>query len=163
MRTKSSQQYFDFSEPSSLKVVQEYRQKYQKLSIILDQNPQILTPAHKDWAKLLSSSGKGRSGYSSEQLLRTLFVMFIERKDYRATVILVDTSDVLRPFVRLAPGATMDFTFLNKTYNALGPKTLEQMHTVLSDFVTSQELISGDKHQTIPGNLRLDMSFKELL
>jgi hypothetical protein len=67
MRIKSSQQYFDFSEQSSLKIVQEYRQKYQKLSIILDQNPQILTLAHKDWAKLLSSSGKGRSGYSSEQ------------------------------------------------------------------------------------------------
>ncbi len=147
MRTKSSQQYFDFSEQSSLKVVQEYRNKFKKISIILDQNPQILTLAHKDWAKLLSSSGKGRSGYSSEQLLRTLMVMFIERKDYRGTVILVDTSDVLRPFVRLAPGATMDFTFLNKAYNALGPKTLEQMHAVLNDFATFQELISGDKQR----------------
>jgi IS5 family transposase len=73
--------------------------------------------------------------------------MFIERKDYRGTVILVDTSDVLRPFVRLAPRATMDFTFLNKAYNALGPKTLEQMHTVLTNFATSQELISGDKQR----------------
>ncbi len=147
MRPRSCQQYLDFSEQSSLKVVQEYRRKFEKLSILLDQNPQILTLAHNDWAKLLSSSGKGRSGYSSEQLLRTLLVMFIEQKDYRGTVILVDTSDVLRPFVRLALGATMDFTFLNKAYNALGSKTLEQMHVVLNAFATSQGLISGEKQR----------------
>ncbi len=147
MRIKSSQQYFDFSEPSSLKIVKEYRQKYQKISELLDQNPQILTLAHKDWAKLLSSSPKGRSGYSSEQLLRTLMVMFIEQQDYRGTVILVDTSDVLRPFARLAPGATMDFTFLNKAYNALGSKTLEQINAVLNDFATSQNMINGEKQR----------------
>jgi hypothetical protein len=56
MRIKSSQQYFDFSEPSSLKIVLEYRQKYQKISDLMDQNPQIRTLAHMDWAKLLSSS-----------------------------------------------------------------------------------------------------------
>lgn len=147
MRIKSSQQYFDFSEPSSLKIVQEYRQKYQKISDLLDQNPQILTLAHMDWAKLLSSSPKGRSGYSSEQLLRTLMVMFIEQEDYRGTVILVDTSDVLRPFARLAPRATMDFTFLNKAYNALGSKTLEQINAVLNDFATSQNMINGEKQR----------------
>ena len=65
MRTKSSQQYFDFSEQSSLKVVQEYRNKFKKISIILDQNPQILTLAHKDWGKLLSSSGKA-GAYSKD-------------------------------------------------------------------------------------------------
>ena len=147
MRPKSSQQYFDFSEPSSLKIVQEYRVKFQKLSNLLDQNPHILTLAHKDWAKLLSSSRKGRSGYSSEQLLRTLLVMFIEQKGYRGTVILVDTSDILRPFVRLAPRATMDFTFLNKAFNALGAKTLELINAVLTDFATSQKLIHGEKQR----------------
>ncbi len=112
MRIKSSQQYFDFSEPSSLKIVKEYRQKYQKISDLLDQNPRILSLAHKDWAKLLSSSRKGRSGFSSEQLLRGLLVMFQEQKGYRGTVILIETSDVLRHFARMAPTKTMDFTFL---------------------------------------------------
>ena len=147
MRIKSSQQYFNFSEPSSLRIVKEYRQKYQKISDLLDQNPQILTLAHKDWAKTLSSSSKGRSGYSSEQLLRTVMVMFIEQQDYRGAVILVDTSDVLRPFARLAPGATMDFTFLNKAYNALGARTLEQINAVLNDFATSQNMINGEKQR----------------
>ncbi|MFC1764933.1 hypothetical protein ACFL6U_23040, partial [Planctomycetota bacterium] len=147
MRIKSSQQYFHFSETSSLNIVEAYRQKYQRVSELLDQNPQLLNFAHRDWAKLLSSSRRGRSGFSSEQLLRALLVMFIEQKDYRGTIILIATCDLLKHFVRLAPKEIMDFTFLNKAYNALGPKTLGQMHVVLNDFATSQGLISGDKQR----------------
>ena len=95
MRIKSSQQYLDFSETSSLNIVEAYRQKYQRISELLDQNPQLLNLAHRDWAKLLSSSRKRRSEFSSEQLLRALLVMFIEQKDYRGTVILIVTCDLL--------------------------------------------------------------------
>lgn len=147
MRIKSSQQYFNFSEMSSLNIVEAYRQKYQRISELLDQNPKLLNLVHRDWVKLLSSSPKGRSGFSSEQLLRALLVMFIEQKDYRGTIILIATCDLLKHFVRLGPKQIMDFTFLNKAYNALGPKTLEQMHAVLNDFTVSQQLISGDKQR----------------
>ena len=52
MRIQSMQQgYFDFSESSSLKVVDAYRQKYQGLSDLLDANPCLLELAHQDWAK----------------------------------------------------------------------------------------------------------------
>ena len=79
MRTKSSQVlYFDFSGEASIKVAQEYRAKYQAISDLLDANGQLLTLAHRDWAKLLSTSGEGRDGYTSEQLLRALIVMFLE-------------------------------------------------------------------------------------
>ena len=60
MRTKSSPvMYFDFSGESTLKVVQEYRAKYQAISGLLEANPALLTLAHRDWAKLLSTSAKG--------------------------------------------------------------------------------------------------------
>ena len=79
MRTKSSEiLYFDFSGEASIKVAQEYRAKYQAISDLLDANGQLLTLAHRDWAKLLSTSGEGRDGYTSEQLLRALIVMFLE-------------------------------------------------------------------------------------
>ena len=147
MRIKSSQQYLDFSEASSLNIVEAYRQKFQRISELLDQNPQLWNLAHRDWAKLLSSSRKGRSGFSSEQLLRALLVMFTEQKDYRGTVILIATCDLLKHFVRLNPKQVMDFTFLNKAYNALGAQTLERMGGVLNEFATSQQLISGDKQR----------------
>ncbi|MFC1763379.1 ISNCY family transposase [Planctomycetota bacterium] len=147
MRTKSSQQYFDFSESSSLKITQVYRYKYQRLSELLDENPQLLTLAHKDWAILLSCSQKGRPGHSSEQLLRALLVMFIEQKSYRGTTILIDTSEMLRSFARLAPGQAIDFTFLNKAYNALSQATVDQMNPILNQYALSQQLISGEKQR----------------
>ena len=87
MRQKSyTTRYFDFSGESSVKVAQDYRNKYEALSDILDANPALLDLAHRDWCELLSSSDDGRgSRYSSEQLLRALVVMFVENEDYRGT------------------------------------------------------------------------------
>ena len=67
--------YFDFSSPSSIQVAQDYRAKYEAISRLLDDNPQLLALAHRDWARLLSTSNKGRDGYTSEQLLRALIVI----------------------------------------------------------------------------------------
>lgn len=148
MRTKSSKTlYFDFSGESSIKVAKEYRAKYQAISQILDANRQVLGLAHRDWAKLLSTSAKGRDGYTSEQLLRALIVMFVEGDSYREVVVRIDTSEFLQYFVRLGVKATMDFTFLNKASCALSAKTLEAMNQALSQYAVQEEKISGEKQR----------------
>ncbi|MFC1782906.1 hypothetical protein ACFL02_04905, partial [Planctomycetota bacterium] len=88
MRTKSTNQtYFDFSGKSRLKVVNEYRAKYKLISQLLDDNPQLVSLVHHDLAKMLSQSKRGRkSQYTSEQILRSLLVMFIEQDSYRQVV-----------------------------------------------------------------------------
>ena len=120
MRTKaSSALYFDFSGESMVKIVKEYRVKYQAISDLLDANPRILALAHQDWSRLLSTSAKGRDGYTSEQLLRALIVMFMEGQDYRGTVVQIENSEFFRNFVRLGVKPAMAFTFLNKAYGIL--------------------------------------------
>ncbi|MCX5645420.1 MAG: transposase [Phycisphaerae bacterium] len=91
---------------------------------MLDGNPDLVARAHRDWARLLSSSPEGRAGYPSEQLLRALLVMFLEGDSYRDVVIRIDTSEFLRHFVRLGFKATMDFTFLNRAFGVLSAETL---------------------------------------
>lgn len=148
MRLKSiPEPYFDFTEKATLKVVSEYREKYQALSRLLDENPDLLALAHRDWAKLLSSSGKGRTGYTSEQLLRALLVMFIEGDSYRDAVVRIDTSEFLRYFVRLGFKATMDFTFLSKAIGVLSAETVAAMNEVLSAYAICEGKISGEKHR----------------
>ena len=148
MRTKmSNEQYFNFAGESSLKIVNEYRRKYEALSAILDANPNLLLPAHQDWVELLSTSEKGREGYSSEQLLRALIVMFLEGKSYRNTVVLIDNSEFLQYFVRLGVAETMDFTFLNKAYNALRSATLDTMNEIMTGYAITEEMISGEKQR----------------
>ena len=148
MRLKSiPERYFDFSESATLKVVTEYREKYEALSRLLDENPDLLMLAHRDWAKLLSSSGKGRTGYTSEQLLRALLVMFIEDDSYRDVVVRIDTSEFLRHFVRLGFKATMDFTFLSKAIGVLSTETVAAMNEVLRAYAVCEGKITGEKHR----------------
>ena len=148
MRTKSSKTlYFNFSGESSIKVAKEYRAKYEAISQILDANQQVLRLAHRDWAKLLSTSAKGRDGYTSEQLLRALIVMFMEGDSYRDVVIRIDNSEFLQYFVRLGVKPTMDFTFLNKASCALSAKTLAAMNQALSQYAVQEDKISGEKQR----------------
>ena len=148
MRTQALlEQYFNFAGESSLKIVNEYREKYEILSVILDDNPDLLWQAHQDWALLLSTSDEGRDGYRSEQLLRALIVMFIEGKSYRNTIVLIDNSEFLQYFVRLGVKSTMDFSFLNRAYNALSATTTDNMNDILTGYAISQEMISGEKQR----------------
>ena len=80
------QEYLDFSNKSTLKVVREYRAKYDGIGLILEANPRILDIAHEDFSKFLSKSEYGRRGFTSEQILRSIIVMFIEEKSYRDAV-----------------------------------------------------------------------------
>ena len=148
MRTQASnEQYLNFVGESSLKIVNDYREQYEQLSLLLDANPALLSLAHQDWAESLSLSDEGRDGYTSEQLLRALLVFFLEGKTYRNTVILIDNSEFLHYFVRLGVKPTMDFTFLNRAYTTLRAETLEHMNAVLTRYALTEEMISGEKQR----------------
>lgn len=145
----------DVSQPSGLKVVAEYQEKYNAIGKLLEANPELATLAHQDFTKYLSQSEGGReSEYTSEQILRALIVMFVEQDSYRDAVIRIDTSDFLRNFVGLGFKPMMDFTFLSKAYSALSPQTWQSLNRVLSEYAREEEKISGEK-------LRLDSTAYE--
>jgi len=156
MRTKSTkQQYFDFSRKSRLKVVHEYREKYKIISQLLDNNHQLVSLVHQDLAKMLSQSERGRkSEYTSEQILRSLIVMFVEQDSLRQVVIRVENSEFLRHFVGLGIKPMMDFSFLDKAFCVLSDRTWETMNRILAEYAKQQEKISSEK-------LRLDTTVYE--
>ena len=147
MRTKSSTQgYLDFTAASSSKIVVDYRQKYASISQVLEANPRLLTRVHDDLAGVLSlSEGGRRSGYTSEQVLRALVVMFVEADSYRGVVIRVANSEFLQNFVKLGPGSMMGFSFLCKAYCAISPETWHAMNRALGQYARREELICADK------------------
>jgi hypothetical protein len=132
MRAKSSTQgYLDFTAASSTKIVVAYRQKYAAISQVLEANPRLLTRVHNDLAGTVSLSEEGRrSGYTSEQVLRALVVMFVEGDSYRRVVIRVANSEFLQNFVKLELGSMMGFSFLCKAYGAIAPETWQATHPV---------------------------------
>jgi IS5 family transposase len=156
MRTKSTrQQYFDFSGKSRLKVVNEYREKYGLISQLLDDNSQLISLVHQDLVKMLSQSKRGRkSEYTSEQILRSLIVMFVEQDSLRQVVIRIENSEFLRHFIGLGIKPMMDFSFLDKAFCVLSDRTWKTMNGVLAQYAKKQEKISPEK-------LRLDTTVYE--
>ena len=140
-----NQEYLDFSSKSTLKVVREYRAKYDGIGLILDANPKILDIAHRDFSRVLSKSEYGRGGYTSEQILRSIVVMFTEMMSYRDAVILVENSEFLRNFIKLGSKMMMDFTFLCKAYTALSEETWKAINTALSGYAKKQEKITAQE------------------
>lgn len=149
-----NQGYLDFSGKTVVKVVREYRAKYEAISRILDANPGILDIAHRDFIRVLSTSEYGRAGYTSEQMLRSIVVMFIKQTDYRDTVIAVEESEFLRSFVRLGGKEMMDHTFLCKAFTALSEETWKEINGALSRYAKKKEEITSEK-------LRLDTTAYE--
>jgi IS5 family transposase len=147
MRVKSSAQgYLDFTAASSTKIVVAYRQKYAAISQVLEANPRLLTRVHNDLAGTVSLSEEGRrSGYTSEQVLRALVVMFVEGDSYRRVVIRVANSEFLQNFVKLELGSMMGFSFLCKAYGAIAPETWQAMNRALGQYARRAELISAEK------------------
>jgi hypothetical protein len=122
-----------------VKVVREYRAKYEAMGQILEANPGILDIAHRDCDRALSQSEYGRGGYTSEQILRSIVVMFIEEKSYRDTIILVENSEFLRNFIKLGHKEMMDYTFLCKAYTALSEETWKAVNEALSKYAKKKK------------------------
>ena len=156
MRIKSiEQQYFDFSFESTIKIVNEYREKYNLISQLLDENPQLVSLVHHDLAKMLSQSSKGRkSSYTSEQILRCLIVQFIEQQSFRDVVVSIENSEFLRNFVRLGVNHMMDYSFLNKAYGIISEKTWDAINQAVAKYAAQQGKISPEK-------LRMDTTVYE--
>jgi IS5 family transposase len=138
--------YLDFSRESSLKVVREYRAKYEAIDGIVRANPEMVRLAHRDLAKHLSASRSGREAkYTSEHILRALVVMFVESDSYREVVIRIEGSEFLRGFVGLGVRPMMDYSFLSKAFGCLSPETWEAINGRLQAYAAKEGKITGEK------------------
>ena len=148
MRPKfNSQQQLDFG-PSNLKITNEYYGKYERISQVLDENPQIVEAVHRDVTKVFGGKrSKGGRGceFASDTVLRILIVKQIEGLDYREAVVRIDDSHFLRKFVGIENGRMMDFTTLCKMYKAIRPGAWKKINDVLTRYALETEKISGEQ------------------
>jgi IS5 family transposase len=114
------------------KTVRQFRQKYKGVSRILDAHPEIVDAAHEDLKKLSQGGRKGRSGdFTSETILRALVVHAIEGGAFRETVVRIAESDFLQDFVRTRKKAVMDYSFLDRAFQAIRPTTWKRINELL--------------------------------
>ncbi len=139
------QQSFMFNNSvSGLKVITEYQEKYTRMDSILEENPKILNLVHADLQKF--STGKGRgSVFTSENILRTIIVRWIELDSFRDLIIRVSDSAFLRNFVKIGLGPMMDFTFLSRANKFIKSSIWEAINLVLHKAGVDNKKISGER------------------
>jgi len=131
------------------KSVREFRQKYKRISQILDENPQVLDLVHRDLKKLSQGGRRGRGGdFTSETILRALVVHAIEGLALRETIVRIAESEFLQDFLRTRKKAVMDFTFLDKCLLAIRPETWRHVNTLLGRKAAAEGRIEPETIRT---------------
>ena len=158
MRAKHVRQRgLDFSK-SHLKITNEYYARYDAVSSVLDQAPELLDLIHRDLKKTLKSvncEGRGRRPkYTTEHVLRILVCQGLEGASLRGIVVRVDESNFLRNFTRIDGLTMMDYTTLCILKNSIRNDTWKAVNRRLAEYAVQSELIDGDK-------LRLDTTAVE--
>ena len=150
MRQKSESVLCHYwSDDVPLKIVAGFREKYKLLSAVLDAHREILDLAHRDLRKVSRGGRQGRKGkYTSENILRTLVVMQTEGLGLRDAVVRIADSPFLRDFVRLGPRPMMDFSFVDRCFNAIEPETWQQINDVLARQAAEEGLIDPSAVRT---------------
>ena len=159
MRSKKDRQGRLEFNSSTLKITNDYYARYESISGILDSTPAILGLVHQDLAKSLDQTNgynrrRGRPGYTSEQLLRTIVCQSVEGLSLRDIVVRIDDSYFLRRFVKIHGDSMMDYTVLCRLRNQITPKTWAKINLALAKSAYSSEMIGGAK-------LRLDTTAVE--
>lgn len=146
---------FDWLDDSLPRAVRDYRAKYEAISEVLDENPELVGVVHQDLRKLSQGGPRGRKGdYTSENILRALVVMSVEGLPLRETVVRIADSPFLQEFLRMGKRAVMDFTFLDKCFNAIKPQTWQRINEILARQGAAEGLID-------PKTIRTDTTVVE--
>jgi IS5 family transposase len=146
---------FEWSSASDLKIVRTHRRKYKEISALLDENPEILAVAHQDLKVLSQGRRKGRrADFTSENLLRALIVHTLEGDDLRGTIVRIAESPFLQDFLRLGPRQVMDFTFLDRAFNAVRPETWKRINELFGVY-------ARDRKRIDPSAIRVDTTVVE--
>jgi IS5 family transposase len=140
---------------SELKIVRAHREKYKRISAVLDETPVILDLAAQDLKSLSQGGRNGRAAvYTAENLQRALIVHTVEGLDLRSTIILISGSPFLQDFVRLGNRPVMDFTFLDRAFKAIRPATWKKINEALAGHAAKTKRID-------PKAIRVDTTVTE--
>jgi len=141
-RKKEAVLCFESNDDGLPKVVRDYRARYRAISQVLDDNPKILAAVHADLLMLSEGDSHGRDGdYTSENILRALVVQHLEGLPFRETIIRIGSDPFLQDFLRMRKKPVMDYSFLDKCFLAIEPKTWKTVNELLGQYGVAQEAV----------------------
>ena len=150
MRVKRGRQIpLSFSSSRGPRIVAEFEHKYNRISQVLDENPEVLDLVHRDLQGASSSNPKGRTGdYTTENILRALVVYCVEGLSLRRTIVRIAHSEFLCEFLRLGNRPVMDFSFLDRCFGNIRPRTWEALVRKLGAYGVAEGRVDPSQVRT---------------
>jgi len=140
---------FESKDDGLPKVVRDYRARYRAISQVLDANPEILSAVHRDLRKLSEGDTRGRKGdYTSENILRALIAQHMEGLSFRETVIRIGSDPFLQDFLRMRKRPVMDYSFLDRCFLAIEPRTWKRINELLGRYGVARGKVDPDVIRT---------------
>ena len=146
-RSKDGQGTFEF-QAATLKLTDDYHQRYRRIAELLGEVPEILQRVHADLRKALERVNRKRARrcrYTSENVLRLSICQIIEGASLREIVVRVDDSTFLREFCRFGPDKMMGHTLFCSLRNAIRPQTWKAINRALAKRALDEGEITGDE------------------
>ena len=146
---KNPQTALSFSCSRGPKIVAEFEHKYNRISEVLDSNPDVIELVHEDLVAAASSKPMKRTGdFTTENILRALLVRCIEGLSYRDTIVRIAQSEFLCEFLRLGNRPVMDYSFLARCFGAIRPRTWEALLERLGRWAVAEGHVDPSRVRT---------------
>jgi len=124
------------------------KEQWEKISEILDANPQIARQVWDDLNRTRDGRPKrntGARGMTADQVLRFALVKMREELSYRDLADRVDDSIVLREFCRMPFGKIPAFTTVQENIKKLGPQTFVKINEAVIEYAVEMKIEDGKR------------------
>ena len=153
MRKKAERQLpLDFA--GTQKLTKEWYSLYRNIHEILEANPAVLEWVHADLTQGEKKLKRNVEGVASESILRLALVQQIEGLSFRAVIVRVDDSEMLRFFSRFYDDPVLSHSKYATLVNLIQPGTWEKVNELIVRFARDHKGFKGKQ-------LRLDTTAVE--
>ena len=153
MRKKAERQLpLDFA--GTQKLTKEWYSLYRNIHQVLEDNPAVVDLVHGDLTKGEKKLKRNVEGVASESILRLAIVQQIEGLSFRAVIVRVDDSEMLRFFCRFYDDPVVSHSKYATLVNLIQPGTWEKVNEIIVRFARDHKGFKGKR-------LRLDTTAVE--
>jgi IS5 family transposase len=158
MRKKAQRQLpLDFA--GTQKLTKEWYSLYRNIHEILEANPAVLDLVHADLTKGERKLKRNIEGVASESILRLAIVQQIEGLSFRAAIVRVDDSEMLRFFCRFYDDPVISHSKYATLVNMVQPSTWEKVNEIIVRFARDKKGFKGKQLRIDTTAVETDIHF----
>ena len=158
MRKKAERQLpLDFA--GTQKLTKEWYSLYRSIHEILEANPAVVDLVHADLTKGEKKLKRNIEGIASESILRLAIVQQIEGLSFRAVIVRVDDSEMLRFFCRFYDDPVISHSKYATLVNMIQPSTWEKVNELIVRFARDKKGFKGKQLRIDTTAVETDIHF----